>query len=110
MSSPRAYTEDEIRDMLLNHFRVMADYWATLPDIDVVTGRPITVKDRCDGVVFSILSALDGCAGGFPCAVTLKMDPHPEDKQFLESNGENWVDPGTEIADMLHEYYYRMNK
>ena len=106
---PRPYTEDEVRDMLIDHIRATARYWASLPEKDKATGREITVLDRCEGVAFSILSTLDGCSLSLP-PVTLKLDPHPEDKGFLSENGENWFEPGMEISTMLHEFFHQRPK
>lgn len=88
---------DELRDEILRTFRGLALYWARLPDVDMATGRPVTIEDRCDGVVFSILSQLDGC-GGLP-SFDLVAHVHPDDEdQSLE---------GVTVSDMLHEHYYR---
>lgn len=103
---PRPYTEDEVRDMLIEHIRATARYWASLPDKDDATGHERTVLDRCEGVAFSILSALDGCSMELP-AFTLKLDPHPEDKDFNLEVGSNWFEPGMEISTMLHEFFHK---
>jgi hypothetical protein len=107
MSEPRAYTEEEVRDLLLKQIRAMVRYWANLPDVDKATGRRITIHDRCDGVAFSILNILDGGSMGLP-AFDLTAAPHEEDKQFFIENGENWFEE-TVISDMLHEYYLTAN-
>lgn len=105
-STPRAYTEEEVRDMLLNQIRALAKYWAKLPDVDPVTGQEQTVQDRCEGVAFSILTMLDGCGMTMP-AITLKLDPHEEDKEYCQENGANWFEPGMEISEMLHEHFHK---
>jgi hypothetical protein len=102
--APRAYTEDEVRDLILDAIRTTAAYWASQPDVDSV-GQPLTIQGRCDGVAFSILTMLDGCTH-LP-AMTLKMDPAPEDAEFLRGEGENWFEPGMEICTMMHEHFYR---
>lgn len=84
-----------LRDEVLGVFRGIAVYWANLPETDIATNRKMTVKDRCDGVVFSILSELDGC-GQLP-AFDLVAHVHPDDEdQGVE---------GVTISDMLHEHY-----
>ena len=35
----RAYTEDEVKMMIINHAKRMAKYWAELPDVDKATGQ-----------------------------------------------------------------------
>ena len=107
---PRAYTEEEVRDMLLSHIRTMVDYWVNLPHSPAGKLGPqqeLTIRDRVEGVAFSILVALDGAAMGFPAAVTLKMEPHPDDKEDAQANGENWIEPGMEIADSLHDHFFK---
>lgn len=87
---------EALRDEIIGTFRQVARYWAGLSDTDKATGRPITIADRCDGVVFSILSQLDGC-GALP-AFDLVAHVHPDDEdQSYE---------GVVISDMLHEHYY----
>jgi hypothetical protein len=103
---PRAYTAEEVRDMLLSHVRAVAQYWANLPESDPATGKSHTIADRCEGVAFSILSMLDGCSMGLP-AITLKLDPHEDDQAFLQSEGENWFEPGMELSFMLHEHFHQ---
>jgi hypothetical protein len=88
-------TADELRDEMLSVFRGLARYWANLPDVDRATGIPLTIEDRCDGVVFSILAQLDG-VGALP-SFDLVSHVHPDDDdQSLE---------GLVISDMLHECY-----
>ena len=88
---------DQLRDEMLEVFRRVAKYWAELPDVDKATGHSLTIHDRCDGVVFSILSQLDGC-GALP-AFDLTSHVHPDDEdQSYE---------GVTISTMLHEYYYQ---
>lgn len=90
-------TPEQLRDEMLGVFRSLARYWAALPDFDPATGRQHTILDRCEGVVFSILSQLDGC-GGLP-AFDLVSHVHPDDEdQSYE---------GIVISDMLHEHFFR---
>lgn len=108
MTEPRAYTPDELRDQLLEQAVGMARYWARLPETNRATGAKMTVQDRCEGVVFSILAMLDG-SSALP-GVDLVFQPHPDDKEYLRGNGENWVEPGTTVSDMLHEHMHRFTK
>jgi hypothetical protein len=102
--APRAYTEHEVRDLILDAIRTTAAYWASLPDVDSM-GQPLTIQGRCNGVAFSILTMLDGCTD-LP-AMTLTMCPASEDAEFLRGEGENWFQPGMEICTMMHEHFYR---
>jgi hypothetical protein len=95
------YTKEEMRQMFLDQLQSIASYWSQLGDI--------TPREMCDGVVFSILNVFDGCSGGFPCAINLVMEPHPEDKAYHISRAVNWVEPGQVINDdvMLHELFVK---
>ena len=104
MSEPRAYTAEEVRDLLIKNIRARAKFWADLPEVDRATGKPITIQDRCNGVAFSILTLLDGCAD-MP-AFDLVPSPHKEDKSFHIGVGENWYERVV-LDFMLHEYYYQ---
>lgn len=89
-------TPEALRDEMLGVFRQIARYWAELPDVDKATGCACTVRYRCEGVVFSILSQLDGC-GSLP-AFDLVARIHPDDEdQSME---------GVVISDMLHEHFF----
>lgn len=89
-------TPEALRDEVLDVFRRVALYWADLPDVDKATGQVRTVRDRCEGVAFSILSQLDGC-GALP-AFDLVAHVHPDDEdQSME---------GVVISDMLHEHFF----
>lgn len=100
MSEPRAYTPEELRDMLLDHMRGVAAYWA-----DVNPGS-MSVKERIEGAMFSTLSMLDGCTMDI-CAWDLVARPHEDDKEYLRSQGENWIEPGTVISTALHEFWHK---
>ena len=53
-------TVEEVRSDFLSHVRAMAHYWANAP------GTELSVQERCEGVAFSILAAIDGCAPNLP--------------------------------------------
>jgi hypothetical protein len=93
------YTKEEMREMFIDQCRATAHFWSR------VEGK--TSRDICDGVVFSILNIIDGMSGGFPAAISLMMEPHPDDKEYNISDGANWVEPGQIINDdvMLHEIF-----
>ena len=96
----RAHTKEEMREMFLHQCREAAFFWSR------VEGR--TPREMCDGVVFSMLNIIDGMSCGFPAAIDLVMQPHPDDKKYNISNDENWVEPGQVINYdvMLHDCYY----
>lgn len=97
----RAYTAEELREILLAHVRKMAHYWSKLPDL--------TPLERCYGTAFSILAALDGSAGSVPFSVDLVASVHPDDKQYRIDEGDNWVEPGTvlNVDCHLHDLFYK---
>jgi len=80
----RAYTKEEVREQLIRHLLMLARYWR---DTKVEGGQ-----DRFEGLIHSILATLDGCSTGIP-AFDLVPAPHPDDKEFHISNGENWYEP-----------------
>jgi hypothetical protein len=98
---PRAYTIDECRDMFLDQIRALADYWATVEQPD----GPRTTRERLDGLAFSVLVMLDGCSSlpGFQVIPA----PHPSDREFCASEGENWWPDDQDIGGGLHDQWVR---
>lgn len=96
----REYTKEEVRNMVLTRMKHLAQYWATSQNAG-------TVKDRCEGVAFSILTMIDGCASGMP-AFDLVARPHKDDKAFQIAEGENWMPDGMVINDdcQMHDMFY----
>lgn len=104
VEGPRAYTSEEVRDQLIAHVWGIVRYWGGHGGSNVPKDRD---KDDClEGVAFSILAALDGSSMAVP-GFQLSPDPHPDDEEYLRSQGENWYDPETVIEDQLHEHFYR---
>lgn len=96
---PRELTEEECRTAFIEHVRALVDYWS---DDDARKGD---LHSRLSGLAHSILAAIDGCA--FLPAFELKTLPHESDKEYNESNGDNWWPTGTDIAGGLHELLYK---
>jgi hypothetical protein len=96
-----SYTKEEMREMFLYQCKEAAFFWSRVEDR--------TPREMCDGVVFSILNIIDGTSGGFPAAINLVMEPHPDDKEYCISNDKKWVENGQIINNdvMLHDCYYR---
>lgn len=107
VETPRAWTADEIRDMLIEKFREIADYWAETdlkrPEFGNMTPQE-DIAYRCHGVAFTMLSTLDGCSMDLP-GFDLIPTPHPSDKQYCIDEEENWFDPEMRISTTLHEYF-----
>lgn len=101
MSTPRAYTEDEVIQILMHQIHNIVDYWAN-------ESRAETAQDKCKGVAHSILAMLDGSNLDIP-AFNLVACPHEEDKQFCIDNEENWYEPDMVICTALHEQFHRYN-
>jgi hypothetical protein len=102
--SPRAYTPEEVREKLLNHFCHLISYWNGEGDSNVSPNK--TSREKMEGLVFSILACLDGCNGDFP-AFNLSPAPHSTDKDFYKKNNENWYDSNIIINEVsLHELWH----
>lgn len=96
---PRALTPEELRDQLLANIRQIGRYWSRHKD------PTMTIEDRVNGALFSMLSTLDGCSTDLP-SFDLVAQPHPDDKAYHKKNGEDWIEPGTTISNCLHEHFY----
>ena len=98
MTEPRAYTVEEVREMLLNQLVSYRNYWESLPDKSSI--------DKLDGLCFGFLNILDGTSSGLP-AFDLSPSPHEDDKDFLIGQGENYFEKGQVVNDtMLHELWH----
>lgn len=95
------YSEDEIREQVLDHLADMLHYWETLPDK--------TLHERMDGLVFSVLTMLDGCTMTVPGFKVIPC-PHPDDKEYHQANGEQWYPDDVDIGGGLHEYWSQSRK
>lgn len=98
-------TQKEIQDRFLRHVRGIVEYWKTVD-------RP--PGELCDGVAFSILTMLDG--GSALPAFEVVPSPHPDDREFLISEGEDYY-PDSPIGDdvttvhgddSLHELWHKV--
>ena len=96
INGPREYTVDECQEMFVKHLIGVADYWAN-------EDRTESAKDKCRGVVFSMLVLLDGGNGMMP-AFDVMPNPHHTDEEFHKERGENWWPDAVIINDcQLHE-------
>ena len=78
----REYTRDETRNALLDHIWTLIHFWRH-------ETRATTDQERLEGLAFSILSTLDGENGDIPKFI-VAPDPHPEDRPFRISSGEDY--------------------
>lgn len=88
MAEPRAMTPDEVRQRFLAQVRDAVRYWEARPGL--------SAHDRCEGVAHTVLAILDGSMEGLPSA-DIVFRPRPEDKPYLQGEGENWIEDGTVI-------------
>ena len=82
------YSTDEVMEQLIGHIYDLVEYWNKVPQQDT--------KEKLAGLAFSILSTLDGSSLALPCFI-VAPDPHPEDKQYHQSQGENWYPENNEL-------------
>lgn len=95
----RPYTKEEVREEFLEYIRGLVDYWE-------YESRAKTSKEKLEGLAFSILSALDGCAAAIP-GFEVKAIGTEEDIEFYKKNEENYYPlEGEDIAGCLHEHFY----
>ena len=98
----REWTQDEVRDKLIEHLKVMVRYWNSVDEIDTL--------EKLEGMAFSVLSMLDGCSMDVPGFIVAPC-PHPDDKEYCKEEGENWFPQNHEsevncdISGDLHEHF-----
>jgi hypothetical protein len=97
--TPRAFTEDEVREKFLEHVREIADYWANQHEK--------STRERVSGAVFSVLVALDGEAADLPGFTVSPLPSSYDDIAFDIEHGENWYSAGLDIAGSLHNGFYK---
>ena len=97
--TPRVYTEDEVREMVLAHIRGLVAYWGS-EDGSTVSEHE-TRRARLKGLAFSILGMLDG--GSELPGFRVIPNPAPDDQAFNQSQGRHWFPADIDIAGSLHE-------
>lgn len=101
----REYTMEEVREIFLRHVHHLIDYWED-------EGEAVTSRDRLEGLAHSLLAMLDGCSADAPGFIVAPL-PHKDDKERLESLGENWYPENDEtlvncdIGGALHDLFYK---
>ncbi len=108
----RQMTDNECRDALLKHIWDLTQYWGSTNE--AVIAQPKTTKERLEGLAFSILSVLDGCAMPVPGFV-VAPSPHKDDKEYRRNKCEDWWPDSTglephDIGGSLHEHYHNVGR
>lgn len=112
--TPRAYTPEEVRELLLQHFHELSSYWANIPlDAETLTCMQKVnqneVEYRLSGFVHSLLVTLDGGTLDLP-AFDLIPSPHESDREFHEKEGSNWFEPVVVNDCQLHELWHAIER
>ena len=109
LRKPTEKSKKEVKEDFLNHVSLMVNYWEK-----VKIDKDEDVKERLEGLAFSILVAIDGGAMALPSFI-LAPDPHEEDKDFhlkMEEsyypyNGKNAEGIRCNISGSLHDEFVR---
>lgn len=102
----RELTKDEVRERFLDYLAELSQYWNNVEDR--------TQQERLDGLVFSILSTLDGCSAELPGFLVAPL-PHEDDKEFRRAHYDDWYPENHQIEEQvncdiaggLHEQYHK---
>lgn len=98
-TKPVVLSNEEAATVLVQHFCGLVDYWDN-------EASATTAKEKMEGVVFSVLAAIDGSSLVIP---GFKLIPAPADEDQGNYFGTVW--PTEDIAGSLHEIVSReMNK
>lgn len=95
--------EEEIRELFLDHVRNLVEYWGN--------GLDDNAKDKLSGLAFSILTAIDGCAGDLPGFILTPVCSKEDVKFYKEHNMDYFpISPDNikcDIAGGLHDNFYK---
>lgn len=104
--NPRPYTDEEVLTMLINKLRTLSTYWAEIEN------SKLTTQERLDGLLFSILSALDGSSydlPGFKLLIDLpKEDRIPDGEKYFKHG--QWVNKDCPLHEFLVWIEFKENK
>lgn len=88
----RQYTRDEVREQFLKKVASYAKYWEN-------ESRAVTVREKLEGLAFGMLVILDGGCPDIPGFLVIP-NPHPEDKDYHISEGEDYFPFSKSIKDV----------
>ncbi len=106
MTKPRAYTSQEIQEMIYLQLQSNAAYWSS-PNANV-KGHD-TEYSRMLGFAHSMLSFFAGCTLNAP-AFSIVPDPHSEDKAFHKEHEENWFSKKTRVYVDGGSFYHTLKE
>lgn len=101
----KEFTEEEVREKFLRKVNTLVDYWYK-------ESRTPGVKEKLEGLAFSILSTIDGSSIDLPSFILAPL-PAEEDKEYCIENGEDYFpqnhtsNVNCDIAGGLHELLHK---
>ena len=103
LTKPHAYDAKEAPEVFLRHLAMVKKYWMDLPNI--------TLQQRMSGVIFSILSTVDGCNGAMP-GFNIVPVVSDHNARFHAKCGEHWFQDGKPINEQvqLHELWHQVEE
>ncbi len=98
-------TEEEVREAFLNHVRMLVDYF------EKETSKE-TLRERLDGLAYSILSTIDGENSQLPSFILAPM-PHKDSKQYYINHEDDYYPENhnsnvrCNISGSLHDNFFK---
>ena len=98
-------TKEEVKEQFLDHVRMLVNYY------EKETTKK-TLREKLEGLAFSILVTIDGEDASLPSFILAPM-PHEDDKQYRIDNGENYYpenhdsDVKCDISGGLHDSFFK---
>ena len=89
----KEYTTEEVREKFLRKVNGIVKFWHEVKDR--------TELEKLDGVAFSIMSTLDGCAIDLPMFIVAPA-PHETDKEFHQEDGSDWYPESHEVENEIN--------
>ena len=99
----RELTNDEMKTHFLSYIHDLVEYWEK-------EDRTPAVRDKLEGLAFSILNAIDGGSAELPAYALIPLG-NPDDIEYAISQGKNYYPEETEdIAGSLHDTFMDLSK
>lgn len=100
----RKYSKKEVIQNFVLYVKNCVNYWQK-------ENKAPKVKDKLEGLAFSILVGIDGEAGDLPKFI-LAPDPHTDDKSYCEKEGRNYYPDNNHSkvkCDISGELHHKLN-